>query len=358
MSARFHDARLTVDLEATVANWRVVGRMVAPARAAAVLKADGYGMGAAALGTALARAGCRTFFVAHPAEGVLLRPHLPDADIFILHGATEEAMADLKAARLIPVLDSMAQIKLWGDAGPAALHVDTGMMRTGVLPPELPHLQHLKPVLLLSHLACADEANHPLNNEQRLAFATARAHFPGVPASLANSAGCFLGPDYSCDVVRPGIALHGVDPRGGTGPFRPTVRLEARILQIREIPRVTTVGYGATHRAAKGTRVATIALGYADGWLRTLSNRGFAVLNGQRIPLIGRVSMDLVTLDVSSVPPEEAQPGAWVTLIGPGVPLAEVASLAGTSEYEVLVRLGPRISRRYTGQPGIGPATA
>ncbi len=364
IDAALADTILEVDLAALAGNWRTLKARAAPARCAAVVKADGYGLGAAEVGGALAAAGCDTFFVAHAGEAVALRANLLAASIFVLHGPPAGAERELLRHRLTPVLSSAGQIAAWADLAraegrrlPAAIHIDTGMNRLGLsagdvsaLADNPARLAGIDLVLVMSHLACAEESEHPLNATQRQRFAALEARLPKAPRSLANSAGIALGADYHRDMARPGVALYGVEPNPGAPlGVRPVVGLRARILQVRRVDRGESVGYGATHFFAGPGRVATIALGYADGFLRSLSNHGYAFVDDVRVPVIGRVSMDLVTLDVSAVSDTRAQPGAWVELIGPRATLAELSRQAGTIDYEILTRLGRRFHRVYTG---------
>jgi alanine racemase len=360
------DGILTIDLGAIAANYRLLRTRASPAECAAAVKADGYGLGAARVIPVLAGAGCRTFFVASVDEGIAARRTLadfPDAVVYVLNGP-EGAEAALAAHDLRPVLNSLANIAAWAGHArrceaplAAAIHVDTGMARLGLPPDELDRLvmeperlDGLRVTCLMSHLACADAADHELNPRQLAAFRSARERLPAIPASLANSSGIFLGPDYHADMVRPGAALYGVSPvRGRANPMAPVVRLEARILQVREIDRGWTVGYGATHCADRPERIATVAAGYADGYLRSLSNRASGYLAGRRIRLVGRVSMDLITFDVTDVAREQAFPGAMVELIGAHYPIDAIASDAGTIGYEILTALGPRYRRAYVG---------
>jgi len=361
-------AVLTIDLAAIRANYLRLRDELAPgAGCAAVVKADAYGLGAARVGPALARAGAETFFVAQLAEAVALREALrcvaPEAEIFVLNGAGAGPASDFRAYRLTPVLNSLGEIDAWRDesarAGrklPAALHIDTGMSRLGLPPAELAtlaeetwRLEGIAPRLTMSHLACADLPRHPMNAEQRDSYAAARARLPALPGSLANSSGIFLGPDYHCDLVRPGVALYGANPTPHKpNPMQQVVRLQGKILQVREIDAPQTVGYGATHRAAGPSRIATVAAGYADGYLRSLSNRGRAWVGGHSVPVVGRVSMDLITLDVTAVSPEASRPGVMVDLIGREMPVDDVAEAAGTIAYEILTALGGRYRRVYT----------
>lgn len=358
---------LTVDLAALADNWRLLKARAAPARCAAVVKADGYGLGASEVAGALAAAGCDTFFVAHASEAVELRARLPAPAIFVLHGPPEGAEKELLRHRLTPVLSGPGHVAAWtslarseGRRLPAALHIDTGMNRLGFSAKETEaliadpaQLDAIDLVLVMSHLACSEERRNPMNAVQLRRFAAIESRLPKAPRSLANSGGIALGGGYHRDLVRPGIALYGVEPGPETGlGVKPVMRLDARILQVRGVDRGESVGYGATHFFAGPGRVATIAVGYADGFLRTLSNRGHAYIDDVRVPVIGRVSMDLVTLDVSAVPNARAQPGASVELIGPHVSLTELSRLAGTIEYEILTRLGRRFERVYTGGGG------
>lgn len=356
-------AILTVDLDAIRANYRLLQARAGGAVCAGVMKADAYGLGMAQVAPALVREGCHVFFVAHLDEGIRLRTLVPKAStIYVLHGAMPGAAQDCLAHDLVPVLNDPGQIAEWqacarraGRALPAALQVDTGMSRMGLAPADFERvcadpalLDGIRPVLLMSHLACADEPEHPLNELQRERFAAARTRFPNVPGSLANSSAIFLGPGYHHGLVRPGAALYGINPHPGqANPLAQPVSLHARIVQLREVQAGDIVGYGARFVAAGPTRIATISIGYADGWLRALSNRGHAVVDGVRVPVAGTVSMDSITLDVSAVNPARLAPGAEVELLGPNQTVDTVAQEAGTIAYEVLTRLGGRFERRY-----------
>jgi len=357
-------AVLTIDLGAVAANYRLLAKTAAPAETAASVKADGYGLGLEPVIRTLSDEGCRTFFVATIDEGVELRALLPAAVICVLDGLIAGDTRDIGVHRLVPVLNDLGQIEAWRnqcrDSGPApaVLHLDTGMARLGLPPQDLdilandPALLDGVPLrLIMSHLACADLPDHPLNRQQQTAFAAALARLPAAPASLAASSGIFLGPEYHFDMVRPGACLYGVNPQPGrANPMAPVVRLQAKILQIRDVDTPQTVGYGATHRFAGPTRVATVAAGYADGYLRSLSGRGTARFRDITIPVVGRVSMDLITLDVTQAP--EAEPGDMVDLIGPQHDVDALAAEAGTIGYEILTALGRRFRRRYVGSGG------
>jgi alanine racemase len=351
--------RLTIDLDALAANYGAFAAAAAPAACAGVVKADAYGLGLEPVSRRLWREGCRQFFVANAAEGVALRAILPRARIFVFDGVEADTAAVLLAADLVPVLNDPAQLARWLQAAPgrpAALHVDTGMNRLGFDPgffdPEMdgqgstpPDLGGLPVLLLLTHLACADDRDDPFTEAQLTRFAAAQARFPGVPVSIGNSAGSLRGPSLVGDLARPGIGLYGCNPfSAGTHPLTPVVTLEGRVLQIRSVPAGTPIGYGGTHRTTAPTRLATVGVGYADGLLRALSNRGAVLFDGQLLPMLGRISMDLTVVDATGT---ALQTGDWVEFFGAGLPLDTVAAAADTVAYEILVRLGPRLERVY-----------
>ncbi|MFQ6017582.1 MAG: alanine racemase [Kiloniellaceae bacterium] len=363
-------AILTVDLAAVQANYRRLKRELGATECAAVVKADAYGLGLERVGPALLRAGARTFFTAQLDEAIALRRILaeagvdesPKATIFVLNGVVAGPAEDFLAHAVYPVLNSLGEIDAWRDAAeaagralPAALHVDTGMNRLGLPQAELDalaadhaRLAGLELRFVMSHLACADTPEHPLNAAQLAAYTAARARLPHAPASLANSSGIFLGQAYHFELARPGVALYGVNPTPGRpNPMTQVVRLQGRILQVRDVDAPQTVGYGATHRATGPTRIATVAVGYADGYLRSLSNRGSAWIGDHRVSVVGRVSMDLITLDVTAVSREAARPGTFVDLIGPEQGVDALAEAAGTVGYEILTALGRRYHRVY-----------
>lgn len=359
-------AVLTIDLDAIGANWRLLRDRLGGVPCAAVVKADAYGLGMARVAPALAAAGCRRFFVAQLDEAVALRALLPDAPIGVLAAPVAGFEADYAAHALTPVLNGLPDVDAWArfaraaDAPAAILQLDTGMCRLGLSPAEVEalaadpgRLEGIRADHVMSHLACADEPDHPQNAEQlrrlRAALRRLPAPFAGAPVSLANSSGIFLGSDWHFDLGRPGYALYGGNPvPGRPNPMRPTVRLEARILQTRDIDRREHVGYGATATVEAGRRLATVAVGYADGFLRSAGGDGAAIVSGTRAPLVGRVSMDLIVLDVTDVQ-GGAAPGDPVTLLGPGRDIDTVAAEAGTIGYEMLTSLGSRYARLYTG---------
>jgi alanine racemase len=326
-------SRVSVDHRALIANWRLLKSMTA-GDCAAVVKANGYGLGIETVAPALAEAGCQTFFVAHTSEGVKLRQLLRDVRIIVLHGAHEPKL--LKDYNLVPCLNGPQDLH-W--PGPAWLHVDTGMNRLGFDSQNIP--DSLKPIGIMSHLACSDEREHHMNTAQLKKFRAVRARYAGLPASFANSSGVFLGPHYHFDLLRPGVALYGVNPSPWqSNPMQRVVSVHVPVLQLREIAAGETVGYSATWQAERRTRLATIECGYADGLLRSLSGRGYAAIHGVKVPFAGRVSMDMIILDVTDAP--LVQVGDAVELIGEHISVDDVAVAAGTIGYEVLTSLKVR----------------
>lgn len=377
---RIAGGRLTVDLDALVANYRLLQRRVAPARAAGVVKADAYGLGAPRVGKALWNAGCRTFFVALPQEGIALRAALPDAEIYVLNGTFgPEAAPAFAAHRLMPVIGSQADISCWeafgwddgGGPRPCALHVDTGMNRLGLTPDEALAFAAdnaltgaLTPRLLMSHLACGDDGEHPLNRRQLESFQAVSAAFDGIESSLSNSAGIFLGPEFHFGLVRPGIALYGGQPfNGGDNPMRAVATLEARVVQVRRARAGESASYGAHGRLDRDSVIAVVSTGYADGYHRASSFAGVPLrgavpagghgfVHGKRVPVLGRVTMDLTLFDVTDLGFEGIAVGDWIELFGKNIPVDEAATAAGTISYEMLTSLGRRYHRRYVGGDG------
>jgi alanine racemase len=343
-------ARLTIDLDALAANYILMRSLAGGAAAAAVVKADGCGLGASAVARRLWQEGARTFFVARLAEGIALRAALPEAEILVLDGLVAEAASYIDAG-LTPVLNSADQAKRWLGSGAAGgvLQVDTGMNRLGVSLAEAEVLaaEGLRPGLVMSHLACASDAAHPMNAAQLAAFAEALAWFPDARASLANSAGVFLGSDYHFDLVRPGIALYGGASVSGGDPVNLAVvaSLHAPVLQVRDVGIGDAVGYGADWVARRPSRIAIIAAGYADGVLRAAAAGGFSLVGGR--PLVGRVSMDMLAIDVTGAPGVEV--GQDIELFGAETSINDLAAAAGTIPYEILTRISSRAERRYVG---------
>jgi len=359
---------LTIDLAAIEANWRALGRRAMPAECAAVVKADGYGLGLEPVAKRLAKAGCKSFFVADLGEARRLRAALPDQAIYVLDGllpSTAAAFAEINAR---PVIGSLVELAEW-DAfcsaqkwtGGAALHVDTGMNRLGIsandaaaLAPRIRAENH-GITLLMSHLACADQPDNPLNQKQMALFREVRLLYRGIPSSIAASSGIFLGNPAHCDMVRPGAALYGVNPTPGkSNPMQPVVELKVRVLTVRNVGKGETVGYGGVWTARHASRLAILAAGYADGYLRSASATDEApgsdvMIAGKRCPVVGRISMDLMAVDISALPDKAMRRGDLVTLIGDDVTLDDVGNKAGTIGYEILTSLGRRYHRVYRG---------
>lgn len=362
-------AVLTIDLGALAENWRALARRVAPARCAAVVKADAYGLGATAVVRSLLHAGCREFFVALVDEGIRLRESLDgawpaDARLHVLHGALPGAEDDCLAHDLVPVLNSADQVARWQAAArrkgrtlPAALQVDTGMARLGLAPAALTRLADapdglagIAPSLVMSHLVSAEDPQDPMSRHQLGRFRPWRERFPAAWGCLANSSGIFLGTEFHFDLVRPGAALYGVAPvYGQPNPMRPVVRVQARLIQWREIEAGEGVGYNHAWRAQRTTRLATVSVGYADGYLRSASNRSRLRFNGVPVPLVGRVSMDTVTVDVTEVDATLLGPGALFDVVDEVQDINALAQEAGTNAYEILTSLGARYRRQYRG---------
>jgi alanine racemase len=349
---------LTLGLAALASNWKRIAALAAPAECAAVVKADAYGLGIEQAVPALRDAGCRSFFVALPQEGRRVRAGAPDATIYVLNGFASAHAAEFAGSELTPVLNTVSQIEAWAGLGrgwPSAIHVDTGMNRLGLSLAEAfalarrpALLEAAAPRLLMSHLACADTPRHPLNQTQLAGFQEVRSAYPSLRASLSNSAGVHLGPDFRFDLVRPGIALYGAAFAQDRPPLANVVALRACILQLRDVEAGETIGYGAAWRFTSAARVAIVGAGYADGYPRAAgsseSQKAPGVfLRGRRAPVLGRVSMDLIAADVTGI--ADVSEGDWVELFGPNIPVDEVAAAAGTIGYELLVRVGGSVER-------------
>jgi len=348
-------ALLRIDLDALAHNYQLLRDRAAPAECAAVVKADAYGLGMVPVARRLVREGCRKFFVATLAEVAELRALAPEVSIYVLEGAVLAAVDELVALRATPVLSSLEQIERWRGHGRALLHIDTGMTRLGlsaadarVLAGRLDLLEGVDLEYVITHLACADEPEHPQNRAQLQLFDELRQLLPAAKTSIGNSAALFIDAAHRGDLVRPGVALYGGNPFADRpNPMASVVTFLAPILQIREITDTVPVGYGATYVAKAPARLAVIASGYADGYPRSLGNRAAAALHGQRVPVVGRVSMDLICVDISALPRDSVRVGDFVELIGPTVGLDEVAAAAGTISYEILTGLGRRLVRQY-----------
>jgi alanine racemase len=343
---------VTVDLGALAANWRTFASGAPDNRIAGVVKADAYGLGASRIGPALLAAGCRRFYVAWPSEGAALRTLLGNGvEIAVLLGGDAADFPILREAQLEPVLNHPGQAQAWMAAGGAAhaysVHVDTGMNRLGASSSDWRDLSILapRPNYVISHLASAEDRTSPDNPRQLNDFLRAADLWPGRPRSLAASAGAWLGAPFAFGEIRAGIGLFGAGPPdpSGRSPI-PVARLSAAILQLRLIERGETVGYGGSFTAGDRMRLATLGVGYADGLPRSASNRGFAVIGGERRAIVGRVSMDLTTVDATGL---DAKVGDEAELFGPTLPIDEQAQALGTISYELLTGLGTRTRRLY-----------
>jgi alanine racemase len=362
--------QLTIDLSAIARNWQALDRVSGRTLAGAVVKADGYGLGLAATARALAATGAQFFFVATPDEGVALRTILPDAHIFVFDGVYPGAAALYASARLMPVLSSLPMLEEWlqlcvarNEALPAALHFDTGMNRLGFRLQDTSIVKRritelgFAPQMIMSHLACADIPNHEKNRTQLAYFRRLMQEFPNVPGSLANSAGLMSSRENHFQLVRPGIAIYGGRAvTGRANPMTPVVRLDLPILQVRDAKTGETVGYGATYTLARDSRLAIVGAGYADGLLRSLSSSnsrhgGFAAVRGKVVPIVGRVSMDLIALDITELGNDIPVPGEMAELLGEHVGIDMQADAAGTIGYEILTSLKGRYLRRYINAP-------
>jgi alanine racemase len=361
--SRTASAELQIDLRAIGDNWKLLANRAAPGvGCAAVVKADAYGLGVRRVAPALYARGCRDFFVAQLEEALQLKPLLAwDARVFVLQGVFAGTEVDCLAASVVPVLNSLDQVNRWqalaqaeGRRLPAALQFDTGMSRLGLSTAEVQQLatqdlNGIELVLSMSHLVAAEEPANPVNALQLARFTQLRQRWSGIPSSLANSSGVFLGSGYHFNLLRPGAALYGVTPNSAeVGTLRPVVRLQARMIQWRTVECGEGVGYNHTWTAPYAGRVATLAVGYADGLLRALSNRMHLRFQGQVVPLIGRVSMDTLTVDVSQIHADRLVPGTLFDVIDDVHDINAVAQEAGTNAYEVLTSLGHRYTRNYS----------
>ena len=340
-----HALRLRLDSQALQNNWRWLQR-TAGVTAGAAIKADGYGLGAREIARLLGNAGCRDFFVSTWAEAEALGPLPEGTELSVLHGVgPDDVDAALRGAAR-PVLNTAEQIARWKEAAPKQpcdIMVDTGMNRLGVRTDELHLIEGLAIHTLHSHLACADE-DSAMNAVQRDRFAAVAATVKARRYSLANSAGICLGRDYAFDLVRPGMALYGGVPRQeAAGHIAQVAFPEAEVVQRRKIKAGETCGYGATWAAQADTEAAIANIGYADGYLRCFAGKGSATADGKALPLIGRVSMDLIALDVSAAP--GLAEGDWVTL---DYDLPSAAEASGLSQYELLTGLSDRLERRWS----------
>lgn len=363
--------RLTVDLDALADNWRRLAEQSKPAQTAAVVKADAYGLGIRHVVPVLRRVGCRTFFVALADEGLRVEAAAPDARVFVLNGFFEGAFAAYENSSLIPVLGSLDEVRSWkrahagrSDLRPFALQVDTGMNRLGLSIDDAlafaAHPAFEMPVLLITHLAVADDPAHALNAQQFESFQKLRDAFAGIESSIANSPGIFHSLHAGFDLSRPGVAMYGGEASvsASINPMRPVVTLEARVVQVRAGRTGDTVGYGAAATLTRDSRIAICSVGYADGYMRSSSGSGVPLRDavqkggegyvaGRKVPIIGRVTMDLTSFDVTDLPEGTVKPGDFIELFGRHIALDDAAHAAGTISYEFLTSLGDRYHRRY-----------
>jgi alanine racemase len=353
---------ITIGLDALEANYRYCSERIQPSTLAAVVKADAYGLGMRKIAPALHQAGCRQFFTATYREGATLRGLLPEAEVFVFESVTHRSVPVFLQHGLTPVLITPASSALWatqaralGRPLPAIIHIDTGMTRLGFSEHGLHQLlgqdgtlEWLDIRYVMTHFACADQLESGMTRRQLERFDQLRQMLPRSPTSIGNSAGSLLDPEFPGDMARLGIALYGGNPYSDKSlPLAPVLRVQSRILQVSEISAGTTVGYGATYSATGTRKIATVGIGYADGYPWSLGNKGIASVGGHRVPVVGRVSMDMIALDVTGVSDDLIEEGQWVDLIGPNVTLEEVADLAGTINYELLTRLSQRARRKY-----------
>ena len=371
--------RLVVDLGAVRDNFRVLAGRGSGAECAGVVKADAYGLGLEPVARTLSRAGARTFFTAFAAEAVGLRALLPDARIFVLSPSLESDAAALLREKLVPCLYDRGGVAAWSALGaargapvPVAIHVETGMNRLGMSEREARALSResrpggwLDLRLVMSHLASSDDPESPTNRIQLERFRALRSLFPQVPASLAGSAGVLLGPEYHFDLLRPGISLFGHDPHYRvTAPrVRPAATFEARLAQVKQLREGETIGYGESFTCPHDLRAGVVLAGYADGLPRRMSSTEGAAplrlaLGRHRVPVIGRVSMDMTVVDLSEVPERDALPGSMVEIFGSRVSIESVAERAGIIPNEILTGIGGRVPRVYVDEkdrlPGAG----
>jgi alanine racemase len=356
-------AIVTIDLAALQSNFRTLSHGASPAACGVAIKGEAYGLGMAEVARALWTVGCRNYFVSRPTEGAELRAVLADATIYVLDGYYLGQAEFYLQHSLTPALISLGEAKAWAEFGrgkPCAIHVDTGINRLGFTAVEYAHLcadvalkKALNIKLLVSHLACSDEADHPLNLKQLKSFQEFRDMLPNVPASFANSSGIYLGSEYHFDLVRAGVALYGGNPLPGKpNPMKPVVTLQAKVMQTRLVLEGLTIGYSATWTAPRNSRIALLGAGYRDGIPRKLSSSrddgpAQVFIAGRRVPIVGRVSMDMMACDVTDIPEDEIEPGTLAEIFGPNIPVDEAAERAGTISYELLTHLGNRYHRRY-----------
>lgn len=360
MQHKYADASLQIDLSAIKHNYTLLKNKAETAECAAVIKADAYGLGVKEVSQALLEAGCSNFFVATLDEAIELREIIPDKNIFVLNGVKSDEESEFLKNNLIPVLSAVYQVDVWNSLAkennkklPAILHIDTGMNRLGLSMAEAEELSKSRPenidiFYVMSHMANASQMVHPKNAEQLKKFQKILELFPNTPATLANSGGIFINDSYHFNMVRPGSALFGINSVVKFNMnLKPVATIASKIINVRQIDSDGYVGYSSTHPVKKGDKIAIVPIGYADGYLRSLSNRGHVYISGFKAPVVGRVSMDMITVDVSAIPDKKLEIGRKVELLGEYIKVDELAKLAGTIGYEILTSLGKRYKRVY-----------
>jgi len=362
LSNRNSDATLYINLEAIAHNYNLLKNKAKSAECGAVVKANAYGLGVEQVATRLFAEGCRKFFVATLDEALELRNILRKSEIYVFNGIRKGQEKEFLQYDITPVLNDIGQIELWceyadlqGKQLPAIIHVDTGMNRLGLQFNETEKtlfnnwlLEKINVKYIMSHLACIGTPDNPKNKQQLKLFNKVRKLLPNVPASFANSGGIMAADCYHFDLVRPGSALYGLNSVAGMDfPLKNVVRLVSKIIQIRVIDTEGTVGYGATHKIAAGSKLAVVPVGYADGYLRSLSNKSSAFINDIEVPLVGRVSMDMAIFDISKVPSAQISPNTEIQIVGEKITPDMLAEKAGTIGYEILTSLGSRYKRVY-----------
>lgn len=351
------NAILTVDLAALRANYRLLADRASPARCAAAVKANAYGLGVEAVVPALGGEACDCFFVATFEEGVQVKTLAPDAEVYVLEGPKSADLSSFSVEGLIPVINTVDALRDIVEMPlPFALHIDTGINRLGITVAEIEQFLTDEPSffdalplkLVMSHLAAAGDPQNEMNTRQLNEFNRVRALLPSAPASLANSGGTLLGASYHHHMVRPGIGLYGGAPGDAFKDiFEPVVRLEARIVQIKTIKAKGSVGYDGAWTAKVDSIIATLAIGYADGYVTSFFESGKVLIGGELAPIVGKISMDLTTVDITHLGSDKAEVGDYATLIGDGLSLDTVAKNGNMHAYQLLTSLGARVVRKY-----------
>lgn len=341
-------SKLRISLQAINNNYHTLKDLIGGAECGATVKANAYGLGAVEVSKSLYAQGCKKFFVASLDEGLELRATLPKAEIFVFHGVNKGEVDTFFEHNLYPIINNPQQLEIWPADEPIIAHIDTGMTRIGFQEDDVHLLEQRNVAILMSHLACAETPESQMNYQQLMAFDKCSKMFPEALRSFSNSYGIFLGSKFHSNIARPGRALYGGNPTPRqANPMQNVVRLSAEILQINYIQKPSTIGYGATYRASSGQVIATVPIGYADGLSRRLSNKGLCYIGGQECPIVGRVSMDLVNIDITNTPENFHKIGQEVEFINDKYTISDIAKDVGTIDYEVLTRLGGRVKKVY-----------